>query len=195
MLLPMVKSWFNSKRKQRFLMHLLLHHMAIIPPNSFTDHHFGRVQNLSTKFIFDVLSLFNHSCAPNAYFLHKNDMGCCITVRPIKKGEQIFINYLGDEATLPTEDRRREISKQWRFECKCDRCEPNIQALNLRQLLDDCLHQYIDEHWGDSLLPLGDDRRTLLQEKCAAFLTKYGRNWCLSIDAVIQLFMSTCSTW
>lgn len=46
-------------------------------------------------FIFDILYRINHSCEPNLeHYFDDDDVTYCAANRPIKAGEQIFINYL-----------------------------------------------------------------------------------------------------
>lgn len=60
MTIPQVKRLLDTERKRRFLMHLTLHHLTVIPQNSFRHERFHRDWIL-TDYIYDVLSLINHS--------------------------------------------------------------------------------------------------------------------------------------
>lgn len=94
MAIPNVKNIFNTEQKQRFLMHLTLHHIAVIPKNSFQHERFNR-DWIRSDYIYDIMSLINHSCIPNVFnYSTSDEIGHCITVKPIKKDEQIFINYV-----------------------------------------------------------------------------------------------------
>lgn len=88
--LPTIQHFFDSISSQRFLMHLLVHHLGIIRMNGFCDT-FGWTKNLHCKYVHDTISLLNHSCAPNAFYMFKNTVGQLITVRPIKRGDQVFV--------------------------------------------------------------------------------------------------------
>lgn len=85
MTMPMMQCYFNSIASQRFLMHLLVHHLGVIRMNGFYDT-FGWTNNLHSHYIYDTISLLNHSCAPNAHYMYQNNVGTLVTVRPIKKG-------------------------------------------------------------------------------------------------------------
>ncbi|XP_055295208.1 SET and MYND domain-containing protein 4-like [Sitodiplosis mosellana] len=117
-LMPNVKQMFDTEAKQRFLMHLVLHHTILIPKNAF-----GTRAQYTLEDIYDVLSMANHSCSPNLESFIRGKLYYCETVRPIEKGDQLFINYLGDEVIEPTSRRWEYIKKNWGFDCKCDKCK------------------------------------------------------------------------
>lgn len=85
--MPTIQHYFASKSSQRFLQHLLIHHLGIVRSNGFYDTS-GWTNNLECKYIHDTISLLNHSCAPNAFYMLHNNVGTLLTVRPIKKGDQ-----------------------------------------------------------------------------------------------------------
>lgn len=93
MSMPKVGALFNSKEKRHFLMHLATHHYRIRKTNSYA--------------LTNVLSIVNHSCAPNLVNLVFQTKHLCITQRPVKKGGQLFVNYLFSDP-----DERRQ---KWRF--------------------------------------------------------------------------------
>lgn len=87
---PRVQSLFNTGEKMLFLAHLTLHHVTVIARNSF--EHTKRDGTIKTGYIYDVLSLINHSCSPNLFNVSKPDeMAYCVTVKPIWTGEQVCI--------------------------------------------------------------------------------------------------------
>lgn len=115
--IPAIERLFDSEQKQRFLMCLCAHHLAINRLNSFGDE--------ESASIFSVSSLYNHSCAPNLSIMHIANWMFCKTNRKIEKGEQLFISYLGDYTDQPTEWRRDELKSLFQFECKCSKCTMN----------------------------------------------------------------------
>ncbi|XP_055295210.1 SET and MYND domain-containing protein 4-like [Sitodiplosis mosellana] len=122
-LMPKVKQMFDTEAKQRFLMHLVLQHTIVIPKNAFNTE----VEDQYTTYdIYDVLSIANHSCSPNLDCYNSGKIDYCETVRPIEKGDQLFISYLGGEVLESTSQRRKYLKKNWGFDCKCDKCEPNV---------------------------------------------------------------------
>jgi hypothetical protein len=50
-------------------------------------------QELVGGFIAPISSLFNHSCAPSVFYVHIGKKFVAYAIRPIKKGEQLFVSY------------------------------------------------------------------------------------------------------
>lgn len=192
MSIPIVKAWFHSKKKQRFLMHLTLHYMLIVPANSFRDQLHGGSE---VQYIFDCISLFNHSCAPNAFYRMKNNTAYLVTIRPIKKREQVFFNYLGDFTTDSNEERKFYIKSNWDFDCECERCVPSNQlnTLKRKKIVDNATLRYIDKYDDDHKLPFGSARRLRLQEKCVKFMNECGFVWSKHLQYVADVFILCCT--
>ncbi|XP_037048043.1 SET and MYND domain-containing protein DDB_G0273589-like [Bradysia coprophila] len=116
--LPKIRALFDSEEKRRFLMHLVAHHSFIVAANS--------IGHDGTCKVVNVFSLFNHSCVSNVNKTSHNKSFICTTTRPVKKGEQLFINYLNPAEMKLTSDRRQELLKlSWGFECMCQKCVHN----------------------------------------------------------------------
>lgn len=79
MAIPSVRQTFATLQHKRFLMHLLLHHLAANINNGYENDH--------TTSIGLVLCLFNHSCAPNLFNCAIDNKKICVTIRPVKKGK------------------------------------------------------------------------------------------------------------
>lgn len=99
----------------------------------------------NTKAVFLLLSLLNHDCDPNVDVsimddesdsdeekkLTEDEKSAAAksgekqvvielkTRRPVQKGERLTITYCGINAEL---SRRKELIKNWAFECRCSRC-------------------------------------------------------------------------
>lgn len=140
----------------------------------------------------DIISLFNHSCAPNAYYMNQSTVGQLVTVRPIKRGDQVFINYLGDVVDRLRDYRRRYIEKYWHFFCKCDRCEPPTneaeRVKNERDMFADPDFQYFLRHRDHVHLPADNERRIRLKQVCVNILSKYGHIWSSEMNT-IQMYL------
>lgn len=166
MTIPMIKELFNTERKQRFLAHLLLHHLAVNVNN--------RYDSETTTSIGATLCLFNHSCVPNLYNYATGNQTFCITIRPVKKNEQLFISYLGKSKEQSGKERQTELKLRWNFECKCDRCEPQRQRqqIDSNKMRQDSNYKFIYRHFKiDSTNVMNT---TILKKKCIKFLQKYG---------------------
>lgn len=189
-LIPKVKFLFDTEPKQRFLMHLVLHHTTVIPKNAFFDEIAQCSDQYTVKYMFDILSIVNHSCAPNLHFATSEKCGYCVTVRPIKKGDQVFINYLGDDVHKPTEQRQKILKDIWEFQCKCNKCEhiddpTDHDAMNLDPAL-----KYVIRNFGNNQITPDNTKRAQLKKQCTKFLKKYGQQWSTELEFVINCFTS-----
>merc|ERR1712176_560533 len=68
-------------------------------------------------------SMFNHSCDPNAAFIASciNYEKELVTMRDIKKGDEITCAYINCEGTR--RERQAELKFGWNFVCTCERCD------------------------------------------------------------------------
>lgn len=78
--------------------------------------------------LFPEASYLNHSCEPNVelsitYNSVKNNFFLSArAVRPIREGEELFINYMPGN-NLPLSRLALAMKKRWGFECSCVRCK------------------------------------------------------------------------
>jgi len=104
-----------------------LKYLRILRTNGVNTDDEGR-----TTCVFRNFSLLNHSCAPNA--MRNVDEGESVEVtvtaaRDILKGEEITIKYFNQEfASLNRENRRKKLLN-WGFQCCCDICTLDEDAL------------------------------------------------------------------
>lgn len=119
---------FSTLKLRRFLMHLIGHHAYIIQLNTaglIYEKVPGRlVQNFSE--IQAIASCYmNHSCRPNIAIISYGAFKYCITIRPIKKGEQLFVSYFRNDSEYngySYEFRQKHLYDVFRSECECKRC-------------------------------------------------------------------------
>lgn len=177
--LPKVKTLFDNNKKKRFLMHLALHHVLISRNNAFGDD--------KTIYIGNVSSILNHSCAFNVKLINSNGFIIGVTGRPIKKGEQLFINYEQDLNILPAKIRKATLKNERGFDCKCEICEPKRQSNKVpidRELIvsDPCYKYLINNKFNIN-------EAAVVQKKCIEFLKKFGDSqWSTEIEFVLNLF-------
>jgi len=74
-------------------------------------------------------SLFSHSCNQNIDRVALDNKMVYYVNRPIKAGEQIFIDYGPVYALTPLHERRHILSS-YGFICDCDACKNNFPLLN-----------------------------------------------------------------
>eukprot|EP00026_Physarum_polycephalum_P011041 Phypoly_transcript_11234.p1 GENE.Phypoly_transcript_11234~~Phypoly_transcript_11234.p1 ORF type:complete len:383 (+),score=50.36 Phypoly_transcript_11234:68-1216(+) len=104
----------------------MLHLQIVIMLNAFNipgtgdTFEFNKIKG-SILALYETLSLFNHSCAPNAFLQTVlNPKTPIITTKPIKKGEQVFISYINPD--LPRETRQDLLHGVYGFACDCVKC-------------------------------------------------------------------------
>ncbi|KAL4910422.1 hypothetical protein BDW74DRAFT_173878 [Aspergillus multicolor] len=86
--------------------------------NSFnlTDSRYDRIG----VYVHPYAALINHSCDYNAVVGFDGPELYIRALRPIAKGEQIFICYI--DTTYPAIIRQKELRERFYFECRCDKC-------------------------------------------------------------------------
>lgn len=179
--IPLVKDMFSSQKSQRFLMHLIAEHYLIISNNAYG----GLSMHESTsKTVASVLSLFNHACAPNVFNSTTGNTEVCITMRPIKKGDQLFVKYLCGDRT--TRQRQDILLKQWGFLCKCDKCEPHCDPEDRRKLKSFFAYKSFSDDVTAARL---NSDLTNLKFRCEMILTNFGQlPWSEEIDVVLKYY-------
>lgn len=180
--ISMVKRMFNSEQSQRFLQHLIGLHLLIISNNSYG----GLNMDTSTaSSITLILSLFNHACAPNVFNSTTGYAEVCITMRPIKKGEQVFTKYLCGDRT--TRQRQEILLTQWGFVCKCDKCQPHCSVADRARMKSDPCYRLLESNLQRMYYGMCDFKA--LTPKCEEFLRKYGHlPWCEEIDVALKIY-------
>lgn len=157
---------FDTVEKRRFLMHLIVFHCFILVTNSVTHYDSGSI-------VFILASYFNHSCAPNVINCYKGNTRLIITLRPIKKGQQLFINYLS-----PGEDADN-LYRKFGCRCECEKCQSDYKPYKLpvTEELAYLGQQYLNRHElveNEENSKYDESDSLQMQKSCIDFLTKYG---------------------
>lgn len=174
---------FQTESQNRFLAHLIIHHICILQTNSFGSFNTrmkcgkpAKPTNTETDFEQSVLlvtSYINHSCCPNVAKLQRNNLSICRAVLPIRKGEQLFISYVDeDDDEYKTEmGRKIFLQSNFRFTCNCLICVNGIQR-NTIFLQDDKAFVKVVEYLAklDENFDLAIVRKII--ENCEKILTK-----------------------
>lgn len=178
---PDVAAKFSSIKYKRFLKHLIAHHEAVIHYNCQSSYELGdnrRTTNLQPL----MASYFNHSCAPNIATLSFDGHQIAVVVRPIKRGEQLFISYLGLDAWSLCGHRRRESRQEFllkmnEFQCSCVRCTLESETFPTENRLhQDESYNYVCQNYHQNLYSeFCRERIKNLLGKCSEFMEKYGR--------------------
>lgn len=143
--IPVVKRMFTTEKHRRFLMHLIGHHFQV-------HHHNLIVLSSSNKdntpgynalySYFGVMSrYFNHSCYPHVLMLSDGVANSVyITVRPIKKAEEVLTVCLPFILTKSRQNRQLKLWEYRQFRCNCKRCRGIFASKKQRnQLANDGL--------------------------------------------------------
>lgn len=90
---------YVQTKHQRFLQHLIFHFCHIAEHRLQLTQRMTGDDDVSSGYqsfafaMYPFACLINHSCVPNAYYHSNAARFVCKVMRPIKKGEQIFITY------------------------------------------------------------------------------------------------------
>lgn len=181
---------FTSLKHQRFLMHLIGHHSGIIHYNARAS-----IQVLGTTYATELQPLiaayFNHSCAPNIATVRCDNVIAAIAIRPIRKGEQLFISYFGRDLNRDTAGRRRHFDEFFDFVCYCERCRstvPFVQFVNTYNLewIQYVLINYYNKKFDFS----NESNVKHVTDKCAEYSRENGRNlWTDEVTLVMDCFV------
>lgn len=167
MCFPLTKELFDSNRKQRFLMHLLGQHICVINSNAFANHN-------DQFFTFIIQSYFNHSCLPNIVRFECGNATICTTIRPVKKGEQLFTFYLGYEMK-DRQAKAKYLVDNFGFRCMCAKCVSNMWQPTLPSD-PECYQILMQFRQNERALVNNQNKemRSELKGACIKFLRKYG---------------------
>lgn len=134
---PELKMNFSTAKTQRFLMHLVTQFASAYSGNNillqdWSDNWSDIMEHDSMGTfgagLFNVSSYINHACMPNVIRLTTSDHMILKTIRPISKGEQIFVRYAVDP-NWPASQRQRQLLQLCGFKCECQLCVTNGPSL------------------------------------------------------------------
>lgn len=193
--IPKIDSMFNTKKYRRFLMHLIGQHIQIVENNSVQ----GCVRSMSGSNKGQMVTWYNHigliekyfkhSCAPNVVTGEGDGNHVFITVRPIKKGEQLSFSYF--MFLLDSKEKRQQILwERKRMNCRCTRCQGvSASSAQRQQLASDKNYQHIALNF--SPMDLNDMTKVkAMTERCVTFLKKYNQiTWCDEIGTIVQAYI------
>lgn len=196
--LPAVKRVFNTEKYKRFLMHLIGHHVQIFHHNSCVVPSSKSPRSTEFYSYFGLMSrYFNHSCYPHT-LMFGDHMGHChnvyVTVRPIKKGEEVTTLWLPFLLELPRNKRQCKLWEYRQIRCKCSRCQSAIATRRERQQMTkdyDKICSMTDqmERRNVDIFEITSD----LKDQLVSFLGKFGHlNWCEEIEDALMMYSTLC---
>ncbi|ESO08000.1 hypothetical protein HELRODRAFT_169718 [Helobdella robusta] len=80
--------------------------------------------------LYSNISMFNHSCFPDADFIFQT--GKCIVrcIKPIEKGKSIRVDYGYLFYAVPKPERKKALKEQYYFDCQCKACLEDWPTMN-----------------------------------------------------------------
>lgn len=81
--------------------------------------------------LYPLGAIFNHSCHPNCLYVNEGKLLVFRCVRPVKKGEELTVNYVS--LYQSRNQRRKDLLQSKNFLCNCSRCslQPTTEAEKL----------------------------------------------------------------
>lgn len=191
--IPHVNEMVKTTVHRRFLTHLIGHHATI--PQCIAGFIIGSDSLSPIRPPIRVnpvtRSYFKHSCIENVKFITNGGKSTAFSLKPIKKGEQLFVSYVPQRMNS-TKERKKFIRDVLKLNCKCARCQDKIASpVERQQLVADSVFCYIDANV-KSLHPLQFNSKEVkaLLGACVSVLQKYGQmDWCDELDFVSDLLI------
>lgn len=171
---------FTTKHQQRFLMHLIGHHIS-------ARRNLSNGTEFRSKILIPVIAgYFNHSCAPNSIMLPIDGYLVVTTCRPIKSGEQITISYHGTKFQSPYIERQQLIEHEFFFKCKCERCRLEVtDSIKPAAFMDGPTRKLL-KNSAETLLYTMEKRKSVTL-RCIQLLNEHGRiTWCHDLAMVLS---------
>lgn len=173
---------FETKSHQRFLAHLIMHHIFILRTNSFgnfmstlnTGVNSAEVDDDYEQHLYLITSFFNHSCCPNVAIFGKNNLSICKAILPIQKGDQLFVSYVDedDDELKTVAGRKNFLQNNFGFNCKCSICEKGV-LINTLKLQDDSSFISVVNGLKELEENFNMSRVNEIIQNCIQFLTKF----------------------
>lgn len=131
----LLKSITENSTDQMFLDDYLRKNMEILITNLFGLTDIDGLEIGSA--IFPLSSFFNHSCAPNLSRTVVENKLVFVVTRPIEKNHQLFVCYRDNFFETTRDERRKQISKSYRFDCICEACSRDYPMVVDMKCIDD----------------------------------------------------------
>lgn len=191
--IPHVKELFKLEKHRRFLMHLIAHQMMIPDCTAcFPGFIFPDYDEPSVRVSLLMQRYFKHSCNPNLVNFVRDGKNIWFSVKPIKKGEQLFISYAPLEMNS-TQERQEFLWKRVRVKCACPRCKGKTpSAAQQQRLVSDPAYRYFQSNKQCYTVANMDiEKLKPLMDNCVTVLRNYGHlHWSSEIGDIIEMFQS-----
>lgn len=197
-----IKDLFKTKNHRNFLGHLIAKHYCILKEMANGVHRlqFDTAPKTAPFYISIVKPLLQHSCGRNVGIILDNGFVTGIVLRPIKKGEVLYIS-LAERLPDNYKDRATYFRVKHEHNCDCDYCNGflkktpykhfNFQSNSRWSSSPD--FQYIKTHMHEPGMEnyYTVEEVQLLKAKCESFLTQTGgERWCHEINLAVSVYQS-----
>ncbi|XP_014463125.1 histone-lysine N-methyltransferase SMYD1 isoform X2 [Alligator mississippiensis] len=115
---------FWPPQSQQFGMQYISHIFGVINCNGFTLSDQRGLQAVGVG-VFPNLCLVNHHCWPNCTVIFNNGKIELRALGKISPGEELTVSYI--DFLNVSEDRRKQLKKQYYFDCTCEHCQKKIK--------------------------------------------------------------------
>lgn len=190
-----VKKMFSTKKLQRFLVHLIWQHDAIISLGH-VHQYTNREQKVESLHLSLTFSLFSHSCTANAMRYLAGNQLIIVAIRPIKKGEIVTVSYFDKNCFKGSVEEREQyldaIDDTFGMKCSCDLCkDQTITSLTERDSMKEeptYKHIFVSSYQHRfANVPMNTNE---MRRNATAFLRKFGQSkWCKELEVVTACFM------
>lgn len=137
-----------------------------------------------------LVGFIQHSCSANVWPIDCDGDTIFVAIRPIRAGEELFINYYGFHWDLNGE--RGFKDDEMEMKCQCDKCKfkfkyPSQNEIEMIAAESDFKYLLAYYHWLE-MEQMGHNTFYNMKKASADLLTKYGRMfWSRELD-----FVATC---
>ena len=125
-----LRSWLPRRWRPTLTPEFLRMMIARMYSNDFTVYEYKDhwcVSSMIGTGNYGLSCCVNHSCNPSVYWTFDGKYMSLKCVRPIRKGEEIFLSYLGDLVET-RRSRQKELQDGYAFRCACSRCKAEEAA-------------------------------------------------------------------
>lgn len=182
-----VKEMFKLEEHRRFFIHLIGLHMLI--PQCAAGTTFANYSNPSFGLGVLMLKYFKNSCHPNLTSMIRNGQNIWFSVKPIKKGEQLYFSSTPIE--IDTKERQEFLWTRMQMKCSCRRCDGKVANPAQRQQLvtDPAYHYFVSNK--RNLAYMDIEKFKPLMDSCVTILRTYGHlQWCKEFGEVVDLYQT-----
>ncbi|XP_063708861.1 SET and MYND domain-containing protein 4-like [Culicoides brevitarsis] len=195
-----LKTILKTSDDEDLFLNILFHMFHVLGMNSHSSVFMTKIGKKSGFFDFDaetcgnalmpIMSLLNHSCAPNIYRVNRYGTFAVVVSRNIKAGEQIFDCYGPHHQSHIKYERNQKLSRFF-FTCNCEACAKDYP------LLDFCRPKFLSNSvtLSDAAYSVTNYDLKWIQEhykKVKDFLKKFSSQHYLSADVLMVRTRLNC---